>query len=179
MKHRYIQIIISTLLVFLVAAPLGAQDGLVEHLMPLKPYIGKTWKGIYGRSEEGKQDIDISKWERALNGKAVRILHSINDGEYGGETIIMWDADKESLVFFYFTTAGFYTKGTFTVGNDQYTSHEFVTGNENGITEVKATGRVLPDGRLHSKAEYFKNGEWVDGHEFYYTEAPGEKVIFK
>jgi hypothetical protein len=91
----------------------------------------------------------------------------------------MWDAEKESLVFFYFTTAGFYTEGTFTVESGQFTSHEFVTGNENGITEVKATGEVLPDGRLHSKAKYYKNGEWVDGHEFYYTEAPGEKVIFK
>jgi len=91
----------------------------------------------------------------------------------------MWDAEKESLVFFYFTTAGFYTQGTFSIEDGQFTSHEYVTGNESGITEVKATGKILPDGRLHSKAEYYKKGEWVDGHEFYYSEAPGEEVIFK
>jgi hypothetical protein len=179
MNDRLFQINKLLIILLFLIASLAAQEALDEHLQPLKPYIGKTWKGVYGGSEEGKKNIDISKWERALNGKAVRIQHSINDGEYGGETIIMWNAEKESLVFFYFTTAGFYTQGTFSIEDGQFTSHEFVTGNENGITEVKATGKILPDGRLHSKAEYYKKGEWVDGHEFYYTEAPGEEVIFK
>jgi hypothetical protein len=44
---------------------------------------------------------------------------------------------------------------------------------------VKATSRVLPDGRLHVKSRYLKNGEWVDGRETYYVEDPQAVVRFK
>jgi len=38
-------------------------------------------------------------------------------------------------------------------------SHEIVTGNENGITEVKSVGTILPVGKLHNKSQYLKNGD--------------------
>ncbi len=154
-------------------------SGLNEHLKPLKPFIGKTWRGKSPNADPDKPFEDISRWERALNGQAVRILHSINEGAYGGETLIVWDRKKESLVFYYFTTEGFYTSGTIKMEDEKMISHEIVTGNENGITEVQSVGTILPDGRLHSKSQYLKNGEWVDGHEFIYEEAPAAKVIFK
>lgn len=154
-------------------------SGLNEHLKPLKPFIGKTWRGKSPNADPDKPFEDISRWERALNGQAVRILHSINGGAYGGETLIVWDRKKESLVFYYFTTEGFYTSGTIKMEDGKMISHEIVTGNENGITEVQSVGTILPDGRLHSKSQYLKNGEWVDGHEFIYEEAPAAKVIFK
>jgi hypothetical protein len=87
-------------------------EPLNEQLLPLKPFIGKTWRGVLKDSTPEKPMVDVSHWERALNGQAVRVLHSLNNGMYGGETIIMWDPQKESLVFFYFTTAGFFTQGT-------------------------------------------------------------------
>ena len=59
------------------------------------------------------------------------------------------------------------------------TSHEYVEGNENGITEVKSTVTILEDGKLHNKSMYLKNGEWIDGHEATYVEAPGSEIIFK
>jgi len=150
---------------------------LNEHLQPLHPFVGKTWKG---KAPDAENPVyDVSRWERALNGQAVRILHSVNDGEYGGETIIYWDNEKESLIFYYFTTAGFYTHGTMEFKDDKFISHEIVTGDESGITEVRATGELLPDGRLHSQSEYRKNGEWVQGHEFIYEEDPTAEVVFK
>lgn len=155
------------------------QEVLSPHLAPLKPYIGKTWKGEFSSSTKEKPMVDVSRWERALNGQAVRVLHSINDGEYGGETIVVWDAKEEGIVYFYFTTAGFYTKGTMKFEDGKILSHEYVTGNEQGITEVKAITEVLPDGRFHSKSQYLKNGEWVDGHEVTYREDPKAEVIFK
>ena len=130
-------------------------------------------------STPDKPSIDISRWERALNGKAVRILHSVNDGEYGGETLIMYDRKEMGLVFYYFTTAGFYTHGTMWLENDAIVSHEYVTGNENGITEVKSIGTTLPDGRMRSKSLYLKSGKWIDGHQGIYEEYPEGKVIFR
>jgi len=93
--------------------------------------------------------------------------------------MIMWDAKVESLVSWYFTTAGFYTQATMIIENDKLVSYEKVTGNENGITEVKSIMQLLSNGQLHTKSEYLQNGKWVDGHEIYYKEAPEAQVIFQ
>ena len=85
--------------------------------------------------------VDVSRFEVALNGQAVRNLHSINDGEYGGETLIVWDQEKQAIVYYYFTTAGFYTTGTMRADGDALVSHETVKGEAGGVTEVK---RDLP-----------------------------------
>ena len=84
------------------------KKNLPSHLKPFENHIGKIFKGEFANSTLEKPVYDISRWERALNGNAIRIMHSANDVEYGGESIIMWDAKKESLVSWYFTTAGFY-----------------------------------------------------------------------
>lgn len=76
-----------TLLVVLLASPacaLSATGGyppsLDPHLAPLRPFLGKTWKGAFENSKPGKPTVGVQRWERALNGKAVRLLHSSNDG---------------------------------------------------------------------------------------------------
>ena len=152
---------------------------LSEHLMPFEPYLGKTFKGKFTHSAPEKPVYDISHWERALNGNAIRILHSVNNGEYGGESIIMWDTEKESLTSWYFTTAGFYTKATFEFDGKRLISLEDVSNNQNGITQVKAIIQLLPGGKLQNRSKYLMNNTWVDGHEIYYEENPDAKVVFK
>jgi len=152
---------------------------LAKPLEALRPFVGKTWKGHFRNSTPEKPLYDVAKWERALNGQAVRVLHSVGNGQYGGESIVMWNAKTARLEFHYFTTAGFQTHGSFTVEGKKLISHEEVTGNDNGITAVKAVTQLLPDGRMHVKSQYLKNGEWVDGHEITYEEAPTAEVIFK
>ncbi len=136
-----------------------AQDDLAEPLKAFKPFIGKTWKGEFANSTPEKPIFDVSRWERALNGQAIRILHSVNNGEYGGETIIFWDKQKASLAFYYFTTAGFFTTGPMKFEDGKMVSHEYVTGNQDGITEVKSIGTITADGKLHSKSQYLQNGK--------------------
>ena len=101
---------------FASAVNLAAADkpSLDPHLEPLRPLLEKTWKGAFKNSTPEKPTVDVARWERALNGKAVRVLHSINDGVYGGETLIVWDPKKNVLESHYFTTAGFTTTGTVT-----------------------------------------------------------------
>ena len=152
---------------------------LSEHLKPLQSYIGKTFKGEFANSTPENPTYDIQYWERALNGNAIKITHSVNNGEYGGESMIMWDAKLKSLISWYFTTAGFYTQATLIIEDDKLISYEEVIGNENGITEVKSTMQLLSNGNLHNKSEYLQNGKWVDGHEIYYKEAPNAKALFK
>jgi hypothetical protein len=158
----------------------AAETGsLAEALEPFRPLLDKTWRGEFKKSTPEKPVVDIARWERALNGKAVRVLHSVNHGSYGGETIIQWDADKKQLIYHYFTTAGFYTTGTMSHAGGKFTSHEKVIGSANGVTEVRATCEVRSDGTLFSKAEHLKNGEWSDGREVVYREDPNAEVKFK
>jgi len=157
-----------------------AQNELSERLKALQPFVGKTWRGELKSANQEKPSYDVSRWERTLNGQAVRIVHSVNNGEYGGESMIIWDDQKKSLVYYYFTTAGFYTHGTMTLENNKFTFHEYVTGYEGAsITEAKGTGEFTADGKLINKSQYLKNGTWVDGHAAVYVEDPTAQVIFR
>ena len=175
--------VISGLLFFLFIScqdtNLNMNTNISEHLKPFEPYIGKTFRGEFSSSTPDKPLHDVSLWERALNGNAVRIMHSVNKGEFGGESIVMWDGDKESLISWYFTTAGFYTQARLHFEDDKLISIEDVTGNENGITQVKAIIEFLPDGEFVNSSRYLINGNWVDGHKIHYKEAPDTKVVFR
>jgi hypothetical protein len=159
--------------------PKPDQPSLDPHLEPLRPLIGKTWRGVFKDSTPEKPVVDIATWERALNGQAVRVLHSINDGEYGGETIITWNADKHLLVFHYFTTAGFMTEGVMSIDGRKILSHETVTGTAGGITQIKGMSEITPEGTFVVKTEYMKESEWTPGREATYTVAPDAKVVFR
>ena len=161
----------------LVSPALAAEPS--PHFAPLKAMLGKTWKAPLPAASDGTQKFDVQRWELALNGQAVRILHSIGDGDYGGESLIVWDKEKQGLVFYYFTTAGFYTTGTVTTEGDALVTLESVKGDADGITQVKGVTRVLPDGRMHVKTLYLKKGAWTDGRDWKYSEAPGAEVRFK
>ena len=157
----------------------AARPALHPELEALRPFLGRTWSGEFKNSTPEKPVVDISRWERALNGQAVRILHSINRGSYGGETIVRWDAEKKALVYFYFTTAGFMTTGTMTISGQRYVAHEKVSGAADGTTEVRSSGELKPDGTMVTESEYLKGGQWVPGHGAVYREAPGAEVVFK
>lgn len=151
---------------------------LDPHLEPLRPWLGKTWK------EQPKESMspaktDIARWERALNGKAVRILHSIEGGAYGGETIVMWDEKKQAVVYHYFTTAGFTTTGTMKFEEGKLLTHEVVTGDAGGVDEVRGATSIGPDGTFRMTSEYLKGGKWQPARDATYREDATASVIFK
>ena len=159
----------------LCSAETGSLDA---HLEPLRGWLGKTWKE---QPKEGAPSgkIDVARWERALNGKAVRILHSVNEGEYGGETIVTWDNTKKSVVYHYFTTAGYTTTGTMSFEDGKMVTNEQVSGNAGGVTEVRGTAEITPEGTFRMKTEYLKEGKWQPGRDATYREDARAKVVFK
>lgn len=180
MKLTSILILLATFAVAsVVHAVAGEKESLDENLEPLRPLLGKTWKGEMKGSTAGKPVVDIQRWERALNGKAVRILHSINQGAYGGESLVLWDASKKSVVYYYFTTAGFMTSGTMTLKDGKLLTHENVNGDAGGITEARATTEIGKDGSYHVVSDYLKDGKWVPGRDVTYKEDSSEKIIFQ
>jgi len=150
-----------------------------RHLEPLRPLLEKTWKGAFKKSTPEKPLVDIMRWERALNGKAVRVLHSVNDGAYGGETIFRWDEKKQEVTYHYFTTAGFMTVGTMSFKDGKMITHEVVTSGTDGVTEVRGTSELLSNGALRVTTEHLKDGEWQTGREVMYHEDSAVKVIFR
>lgn len=176
MKNR----ITWTLAAFATLVAGALQSAEIDvRLAPLQPLVGRTWRGELSASGAAKPVVDVHRFELALNGRAVRSVHSVNDGEYGGETLFVWDDEKKSVVYTYFTTAGFYTTGTMQPEAGVLQFHELVRGTSSGPREVKATSRVLPDGRLHVKSRHLKDGQWTDGHEAYYAVDPKAVVRFK
>ena len=165
---------------FLAASLPAAETGkLDEQLEPFRPFIGKTWRGEFKNSKPEKPTIDVARWERALNGKAVRVVHSINDGYYGGESLIRWDQEKNQITYHYFSTGGFYNTGVMTFAGNTLTAVEKVFGNTNGVTEVRSTYELRPDGTLLNRSQYLKDGQPSGSREVLYKEDPKAEVKFK
>jgi len=169
----------SVLLACAIAAAGATAAEPDPKLAPLLPLVGKTWRGTLSPAGTAKPVVDVQRFDLVLGGRAVRSSHSINDGEYGGETLFTWDAEKKAIVYTYVTTGGFYTTGTLETETGGFKARETVHGTASGPREVEATSRILPDGRLHVKSRYLKDGQWADGHEVFYTEDPKAVVRFK
>lgn len=173
------------LLVLGLALALLASPGLADppalhpELAEFEPFLGKTFRGDLTEPGTGRMSTDIQHWERVLNGQAIRIMHSVNDGEYGGESLLFWDGNASSLVYYYFTTAGFYTHGTMKIEGNEWSAHEFVEGAADGTTEVRSFGTLGEGGALHTRSEYLKDGAWQPGHSAVYHEDPRAEVKFK
>lgn len=156
---KYVRNVIMSLLCAVVCATAQAES-LDSHLSVFEPYLG-TWQADFAVPEGKPPMQDVSRWERALNGTAIRTMHSINSGLYGGESLIFWDKSQKSLIFYYFTTAGFYTQGRIEVlDSGEFVAYEAVTGSDEGITEVKSTSR-LEDNKMQVATQYLKQGQWT------------------
>jgi hypothetical protein len=175
MKSKFF--IALAMLTFTLSLPAAETNSLIPQLEGLRPLLGKTWRGEFKGAKE--PTVDVARWERALNGKVVRVLHSVNEGSYGGETIIYWDQEKKEVAFRYFTTGGFQTTGAVTVENGKFITVEKVIGNANGITEVRSTSEIKPDGTFVVQAKYVKDGKEGGGREVVYKEDPKAVVKFK
>lgn len=174
------KLFLMSLLLLCGLASASETGQLHAKLEPFRPYLNQHWRGDLTQPGKTEKVIDRSLWSRALNGQAIKTVHSINDGEYGGESFIFWDEAKQSLAYYYFTTAGFYTHGTmeFNVQSGEIVALENVENNQNGITQVKSFSRILPDGTLQTKSSYLQNGNWVDGHSATYQPVAAQPIRF-
>lgn len=155
-------LVIALLLLTLAPARAAEPDPFAD----IAGIVGKTWRGE-GVGPDGKPMVDLSRWEWALGGRAVRITHILADKSYGGETLVFWDKPGKSLIYHYFTTAGFHTQGSMRAdGPGRLIAEENVAGHPT-ITKVRST-MVLKDGILTNNAEFFGNGQWAPGHTITY-----------
>ena len=164
--------------IIFISAQTKSKTFLSEHLNGLKPFIGNTYKGNFINSTKENPMIDIISFERALNGNAVKVTHSVNNGEYGGETMVMWNSEKEGLQSWYFTSAGSLTIQNVQIKKDAFICIEDVAGNKNGITKVKTIIEVLHGNQIQKRTKYLMNNLWKDGSEIIYNKVNDLKPVF-
>lgn len=152
---------------------------LDAELAVFEPLLATPWRADLAQPGQ-RNKIDISLWQRALNGHAIKITHSVDNGSYGGETMLFYDKKQKSLVYYYFTTGGFYTHGTmqYDAKTGEFSALEAVENNADGITHVRSISR-LRAGTLTVTSEYKKNGQWQQGHSAVYHPAPGLVPTFR
>lgn len=143
----------------------------------LAELVGKTFLGGPG-GDSSEQTADVQYWSWAVGGSVLSITHALEDGSYGGETLVYRDNSTDGLAYVYVTDGGFMTQGSFTLDDEGgWVAEEEVTGHPT-ITKVRSTGVMKETGELVSTSEYFQNGEWVAGNNFTYREVVGRRPEF-
>jgi hypothetical protein len=159
----------------------AAEMVLHPELEIFRPFVDSHWEGDLTEPGKDKKMIDRSSWSRALNGQAIKTMHSINDGDYGGETMIFWDQKQQKIAYYYFTTAGFYTHGTMTYNatTKSIEALEYVENNKQGITQVRSSSVLDDTGVLKVSSEYLQNDKWIKGHSAVYKRVPKTGIKFR
>ena len=162
----------------IVSAQTKSEPPLSDHLIEMKPFIGNTYKGDFINSTKENPMFDVLSFERALNGNAIKVIHSVNNGEFVGETMVMWNPEKGGLQSWYFTSAGSLTIQNVQIRKNTFISIENVERNQNGITKVKTIMEVLNEDQIKKRTKYLMNNMWKDGSETLYNKINGLKPVF-
>lgn len=169
----------ALLLVACCALAAAATAGELDpRLSPLAPYVDRAFTARMGPAGSEDSVTDVQKWETVIGGKAVRITHSINGGEYGGESLITWDAAAGAIRYWYATTAGFHTVGTITAAGDSLVTVEDVVGDAGGVTQVEGVWRRAADG-FTVTSRMRAGQQWQPKRETFYRETPGAEPRFR
>jgi hypothetical protein len=179
MRFSVILPVLSALFAFAHASaleqPPQAMPQEAAGLEQFAPFIGKTFVTV---SDDPDAVRDVQVWETVLGGKAVRITHSLNDGEYGGESLIYVDVATGDLTYVYVTTAGFRTDGMIRFHEDgSWSAEEIVEGHET-IAKVVSSGRMEGDNLVSSSTYINKDGTTTPGHGFTYVISEDAKLVW-
>ena len=166
-------------ILFISGTFLYSDKPISERLRPFEPFLGNRYQGKYSNPQDGRLMDEVQHWERTLNGNAIKMTHTINNGEYGGITIFMFDPEFETLRSWYFDTAGSVKIANINYFNEKIIITEDVTKNRNGITKVKTTLEILDNLMLLKKTKYLMKNLWVDGNEVLYRQTKEFWPFFK
>ena len=93
--------------------------------------------------------------------------------------MILWDPEQESLISWYFSTAGIISNSVVEIKKNKLISIEDVSNNYNGIMKIKTIYFLTKSVILMYKIKYLMNNIWVDGYEMIYEVDSKAEIIFK
>lgn len=170
--------VLMVLALWLGLAPeLVAEPVLNTHLAGLAPFVGKTWKGRVGGTDE-QPVYDVARWETRLGGEAVRVVNALSDGSFAGEMMIVWNEPKKVVSYYYFTSKGFFTQGTMDITPGKFRTLEKIFGAPDRIAQVEGTGEVQPSGQFRSSSRFLRDGQWhASGETIYHEDSAATLAI--
>ncbi len=176
MKHSLMAAAIAALL--MLGGPAFAADKAeaYEPMAPFAKLAGKAWRGE-GVGPNGQPVVDIARYEFILGGRAFQSTHRLENGSYGGRTIIFYDEGAKKHIFHYFTTAGFHTTGEITPSEDGFTAVEKVEGHD-AFAEVHSKA-VYGDGTIRIVSSHVTHdGVKSEGEGLLYREIDDPGPLF-
>ncbi|MBN8552215.1 MAG: copper chaperone PCu(A)C [Caulobacterales bacterium] len=171
MRRRLVSMMVTVALLAGVPVVGRAQDlpaataSATDPFSPIYPLIGRTWRGTSLGSNAVE---DVVRWEWAVGGHAVWAVHSVNNGVYGGETLIFPDRDSGQLIFHYFTSGGFHTTGQMSVTPQGVIEILETVHGVDGLEQLRSTMTVANDGTYRTRSQVERDGAWVEFGGFDY-----------
>jgi hypothetical protein len=171
----------SVLLMMVLLFPGGSRAAeeeplpLHQALEPMRPFLGITWRGDLTDPGSKRRRFDVVRYDRTLNGEAIRMLHSVNNGDLGGEMLIRYDEEDARVEYHYFTSAGFLTTGSIRFRGRSFVAEDDV---KEGQVPMRTVRRLDGD-RLVSSTQMLRDGRWTRGTEQFYEPAPDEKIRYR
>lgn len=141
---------------------------LHDDLKVFKYFIGKTFSGEIQNYKKDSYVNEIVNWEAIFKGNGIRIKHSINNDEFIGESIIMFDGKEKSYSCWYFSSGGISNKSKFLIEDNKIIFFEDVSENNNSITKIRTSYLISENGGYYKKILYLINNVWVKGNNILY-----------
>lgn len=148
---------------------------LHQELEPMRPFLGITWRGDLTDPGSKHRRFDVVRYDRTLNGEVIRMLHSVNNGDLGGEMLIRYNEEAGRVEYHYFTSAGFLSTGTIRFRGLGFVAEDDV---KDGQVPMRTLRRIDGD-RLVSSTQMLRDGRWTKGTEQFYEPAPDEKIRYR
>ena len=141
------------------AAPAGAQPPAeaLARFAPVGDLAGACWSTPMPGDAR-----DVHCWEWALGGAYLRDRHRLVGprGEYAGETLYGWDAERGALRYWYFNTLGGVSEGVVRQGEGGWIFTETYRGGGSVLQFRTTITRPTPDS-YERVTEQLRDGAWV------------------
>ena len=167
------RIILASILLLASATATAAEP--IAELKALAPYIG-TWTSIQ-KPDDCEKFVDVQKWEWAFRGQVIRLTHSVNGGEYAGESLIHWDATAKNIIYRYVNTSNFYTDGIITILKDGSLEVRENIFSSNKMGRQSHSGYRIEDGKMHSWSKFLTEGTWGEADHYTYNNTPDAVIM--
>jgi hypothetical protein len=151
---------------------------LIEELKIFEPFTEKTWVHQTGQSGSPDYFHDVIRWSVIMGGNAILTEHSVNEGVYGGYTLIFYDQKTDIIRCTYVTTGGFYTECTMKEEEGGIVILETVKGTRRGPKAVRSM--ITLEGELYIiKSQYQIENDWSKEEVRSYHEDAEALVVFE
>ncbi|WCL55189.1 hypothetical protein [Gimibacter soli] len=176
LRFKHLALAVAFFACTLAGVPAMAADPV---LAPLAPLMGKTWRSVEnGTNPDGSTFNDVVRWEWQASGHMALATHSLNEGVYGGVTLIHHDAKARTIVFRYATTGGFYTEGTIVPKDGGFEILETVKGTTGGPSDVRTFMKMDGPDAYTVESRMMVNGVWGEPQTRMYRVDPDADVLF-